>query len=182
MITYRASPAATLQERNDMPEPEILKFTSSGGIPNNPDLPVLLYRAVLLADPGTFEALINKNGWECRWRNGIFDYHHFHSTAHETLAVARGNATVLLGGEDGREVDLSPGDIVILPAGTGHKRIRSSPDLLIVGAYPPGQEYEIEKPKAGGFNEAVTRIKAVPLPTSDPVTGPDGALTRLWTD
>lgn len=169
-----------LQERNDMPEPETLRFDPSGGVPNNPDLPVLLYRAVLLAEPSTFEALIDRNGWECRWRNGIFDFHHFHSTAHETLAVVRGDATVLLGGEGGEEIDLAPGDIVILPAGTGHKRIMSSPGLLIVGAYPPGQDYEIEKPSATGLHEAVTRIKAVPLPVSDPVTGPEGALTRLW--
>jgi uncharacterized protein YjlB len=181
MITAEAFPAVTLQERNDMPEPEALRFDPSGGVPNNPDLPVLLYRAVLSAEPSTFEALIDRNGWECRWRNGIFDYHHFHSTAHETLAVVRGSATVLLGGEGGEEIDLAPGDIVILPAGTGHKRIMSSPDLLIVGAYPPGQDYEIEKPEAGAFDEAVTRIKTVPLPASDPVTGPEGALTRLWT-
>jgi uncharacterized protein YjlB len=164
-----------------MPEPDILRFEPSGSVPNNPDLPILLYRAVLSAEASTFEALIERNGWECRWRNGIFDFHHFHSTAHETLAVVRGNATVLLGGEGGEEIDLAPGDIVILPAGTDHKRIFSSPDLLIVGAYPPGQVYEIEKPNSAGLDEAIARVKAVPLPESDPVTGRDGALTRLWT-
>lgn len=165
-----------------MPEPESRMFSHSGGVPNNPSLPVLLYRAVLLADPSTFEALINGNGWECRWRNGIFDYHHFHTTAHETLAIPRGSATVMIGGEDGEEIDLSAGDVLILPAGTGHKRLFSSQDFLVVGAYPPGQDYEIEKPSAAGLKEAISRIERVALPASDPVTGPEGALTRLWKD
>lgn len=165
-----------------MPEPETRTFVASGGVPNNPRLPVLIYRAALPADATSIETHVGANGWECRWRDGIFDFHHFHSTAHETLAVARGTATVLIGGEDGEEVNLGPGDVLILPAGTGHKRITASRDFLVVGAYPPGQDYEIEKPSAAGLNEAANRIRRVPLPTSDPVAGTRGALTRLWTD
>lgn len=164
-----------------MSEPESLTLAASGGVPNNPRLPVLIYRAVLPADPAAVETHIDANGWECRWRDGIFDFHHFHSTAHETLAVARGTATVRIGGEDGEEINLGPGDVLILPAGTGHKRITASRDFLVVGAYPPGQDYEIEKPSAG-LEEAAKRISRVPLPASDPVTGTRGALTRLWTD
>lgn len=165
-----------------MPEPESRTFATSGGVPNNPRLPVLIYRAALPADATSIEAHVDANGWECRWRDGIFDFHHFHSTAHETLAVARGTATVQIGGEDGEEIRLGPGDVLVLPAGTGHKRITASRDFLVVGAYPPGQDYEIEKPSASGFAEAVDRIRRVILPASDPVTGARGALTRLWTD
>jgi len=163
-----------------MPEPQSVMFPPSQGVPNNPTLPVLLYRGVFPADPAEIEARINANGWEALWRNGVYDFHHFHTTAHEALGVARGTARVLLGGEDGTAFEIGPGDLVILPAGTGHKRLAASADLLIVGAYPPGQDFEIERPSATGLREALQRIAAVPLPSSDPATGKDGALNRLW--
>jgi len=163
-----------------MPEPQSVMFPPSQGVPNNPTLPVLLYRGVFPANASEIEARIDGNGWEARWRNGVYDFHHFHTTAHEALGVARGTARVLLGGEDGTVFDIEPGDMVILPAGTGHKRLSASADLLIVGAYPPGQDFEIERASATGLREALQRIANVPLPASDPATGKDGALTRLW--
>lgn len=163
-----------------MPEPETRLFPPSRGVPNNPCLPVLIYKAALPADPKAMEEHIGANGWECRWRNGVYDFHHFHSTAHEALGIARGTARVRLGGEDGAEFALGPGDVLVLPAGTGHKKITASADFLVVGAYPPGQDYEIEKPDATGLNGALARIAGVKLPASDPVAGTQGALTRLW--
>ncbi|MCK0196773.1 cupin [Ancylobacter sp. 6x-1] len=163
-----------------MPVPETLHFAPSHGVPNNPRLPVLYYRTVLIGTPATIESLIQANGWEPRWRNGVYDFHHFHSTAHEALAVAHGTASVMLGGEDGMVLDIGPGDILILPAGTGHKRITASDDFLLIGAYPPGQDYQIERPDAGRPDAALARIAVVPLPDSDPVTGRDGALPALW--
>lgn len=160
--------------------PEHLRFKPSAGIPNNPDLPVLIYRAALPADPGRIEDAINANDWECRWRNGIFDYHHFHSTAHETLGIARGTAQVLIGGEGGAALKLTPGDVVVLPAGTGHRRLEASVDFLVVGAYPLGQDYEIERPSANGLDDALARIRAVALPDGDPVEGREGPLMQLW--
>ena len=68
----------------------------------------------------------------------------------------------------------------MLPAGTGHKRMSASPDLVIVGAYPPGQDYAIEKPDAASLGRAREAIARVPLPARDPVEGARGALTRLW--
>ncbi|WP_371346843.1 cupin [Ancylobacter sp. IITR112] len=163
-----------------MPLPEAHLFPPSGGVPNNPTLPVLIYRAALPADAERIEAHINATGWECRWRDGVFDFHHFHSTAHETLALARGSARLLIGGEGGAELELAAGDVLVLPAGTGHKRIAASPDLVIVGAYPPGQDYDIERPDAAGLHRALDAVTQVPLPPGDPVGGPQGALTRLW--
>ncbi|WAC25791.1 cupin domain-containing protein [Ancylobacter sp. SL191] len=161
-------------------EPEARLFPPSGGVPNHPAFPVLIYHAALPADPSAIEEQVGANGWECRWRNGVFDYHHFHSTAHEALMVARGHATVQLGGSGGAVVEIAAGDALVLPAGTGHKRLAASADFLIIGAYPPGQDYEIERPDAAGLAAAQARIAAVLRPASDPVTGPAGALTRLW--
>lgn len=164
-----------------MTMPEHLLFKPSAGVPNNPDLPVLIYRAALPAAATRIEAIMDSNGWDCRWRDSIFDYHHFHTTAHEALGIARGSARVLIGGKGGTELRLTAGDVVVLPAGTGHRRLEASADFLVIGAYPPGQGYEIERPAANGLDEALARIRAVPLPDSDPVEGIDGPLTRLWT-
>ena len=77
------------------------------------------------------------DGWGDSWRNGIYDYAHYHSRIHEVLGVARGQARVRFGGAKGRALKLKAGDGVILPAGTGHELLSGSKDLLVIGAYPP---------------------------------------------
>ncbi|MEZ0495503.1 cupin [Sphingomonas sp. IW22] len=140
-------------------------------IPNNPQHPVRLYRgAVDDPDPASaLEALFAANGWPPQWRDGVFDYHHYHSTAHEVLGCYAGQATLMIGGPDGEAIDLSRGDVVMLPAGTGHKRVSASADFAIVGAYPAGQDWDIVTDPADDAIRA--RIAAVPVPECDPVTG-----------
>ena len=82
------------------------------------------------------------------WRWSIFTFHHYHSTSHEVLGVAVGHATLRLGGRKGRDFDVAAGDVIALPAGTGHKRIASSLGFLVVGAYPEGRERDLIKPYA----------------------------------
>ena len=150
-------------------------------VPNNPELPVIVYRQALGAgiDRATaFEATFARNGWQGSWRNGIYDYHHYHSRAHEVLGIARGRGRVMLGGPGGMDLAVAAGDCLLLPAGTGHCRLFASADFLVVGAYPPGQHADMQSQPA---TAALLRaIGDCPLPDRDPVDDPDAPLTRLW--
>ncbi|MBA2468907.1 MAG: cupin domain-containing protein [Chloroflexia bacterium] len=163
---------------------ETFLLGDDGTFPNNPGLRVILYRDVITfeaAEPAAaIERVFQEHGWNGVWRNGIFGYHHFHATAHEVLGVASGAVTVQLGGDEGPILELAPGDVVILPAGVAHKNIDSSEDFVVVGAYPPGQIWDVN---TGGDDEhprVDESIAAVPLPETDPVYGPEGPLVSLW--
>ncbi|MEX1018501.1 MAG: cupin domain-containing protein, partial [Litorilinea sp.] len=126
------------------------------------------------------EAVFGRAGWTNWWRNGIFAYHHYHSTAHEVLAIARGHARVQFGGEQGEIVPVRAGDVVLIPAGVGHKNLGASADLLVVGAYPPGQMWDLCRGAPGERPQVLTNIQAVPLPATDPVYGATGPRHVHW--
>ena len=72
-------------------------------IPNNPRFPVLVYRGVeAVTGADAARALFAEHGWGGSWVASVFDFHHFHSTSHEALAVVSGHATIELGGPAGR--------------------------------------------------------------------------------
>lgn len=160
--------------------PILEQFADDGTFPNS-RLPLLIYReAIAAVTPEALEALFARNGWPPQWRSGIYPFHHFHSTAHETLGIAAGQAHLLLGGPNGREFDVKAGDVIVIPAGVGHRRLKSSADFLVVGAYPPGQHWDLLKGEPGERPKADENIARVPLPQTDPVEGKGGALMRAW--
>lgn len=164
-------------------KPVSFVFAEDGLVPNNP-LPFLLYKGAISLDDGEAEAIIEKlieaNGWGQTWRNGIYDYLHYHATVHEVLCVARGRALVRFGGDHGEEFEIRKGDVAILPAGTGHQRLSASDDFAVVGAYPPGPEMEVTSPTPENHRMALKRIPRVAMPETDPIYGPEGPLVDLW--
>jgi uncharacterized protein YjlB len=163
-----------------MTEPLTFTFADDGAIPNS-ELPLLVYRGAVPADPATIERLFAANNWPPAWRDGVHPFHHFHSTAHEVLGVARGEASVLFGGPGGRVLAVQAGDVVVIPAGVAHCNQSQSNDLLIVGAYPDnGPNPDLRRGMPNEHAAARQAVDAVPRPTADPVKGRDGPLSRLW--
>lgn len=172
--TLRASPPRTCQ------------FEDDGTFPNNEELPVLLYEQAFRRRgegnvASSIEAVFEAHEWGGHWRNGIFSYHHYHSTAHEVLGVAAGAARVQLGGPEGEVFDVEQGDVVVLPAGTAHKNVGAEGDFLVVGAYPAnGDDWDLKRGRPGERPEADRNIDQVPHPSKDPVYGANGPLLEHW--
>jgi uncharacterized protein YjlB len=156
----------------------------SGAIPNHPRWPLLVYPgavAIAGADPAVaFEELFDRNRWPAAWRNGVFPFHHFHSNAHEALGVYSGEVTVQFGGDDGLVVTARPGDVIVLPAGTGHKKLSSRGVLGIVGAYPTAQHPDMCTLLLSSLQRSAAAVARVPLPDCDPVYGAGGPLFTHW--
>lgn len=166
-----------------MKSPEQYLFPDDGVFPNS-RLPALIYRGALTGDlrdrAGAFETMFAHNGWTGAWRNGLYTFHHYHSTAHEVLGVCVGHVEVALGGPGGKIVRARAGDVLVVPAGLAHKNVDQSEDLRVVGAYPRGTTYDMMYGKPGERPEADHNLGRLPQPASDPVFGPGGPLTSLW--
>ena len=79
-------------------------FEDDGRIPNNPEVPLLVYPGALGEShvyPSRCKELLAENGWGGAWVNGVFSYHNYHSNAHEVLCVVSGEASIALGGTRG---------------------------------------------------------------------------------
>ncbi|WP_050628911.1 hypothetical protein [Bradyrhizobium viridifuturi] len=163
-------------------EPQTFVFQDDGLVPNNP-MPFLLYKGAVGVGSNpeaTIEQLFGSNGWGAIWRNGVYDFAHYHATVHEVLGVARGSARVQFGGAHGRALEIAAGDVAILPAGTGHQCLSASSDFSVVGAYPPGPPMDLQRPTPENHARALRTIPLVAVPATDPVLGRDGPLLRLW--
>lgn len=153
-----------------------VQLADDGLIPNN-RLPLLHYRQAFdLGNDGaeTVEAVFHGNGWGDSWRNSVYSYHHYHSTAHEVLGCYRGSATIQFGGENGATVEFAAGDAVLIPAGVAHKKLDEKDGFSVVGAYPPHQSHDMCYGKKEERPQADANIARVPLPDTDPVCGKTG--------
>lgn len=182
-LTSTGALMSSLAQSSAPLQPETFQFKDDGAIPNN-KLPLLLYRGAFPADTPDLASAIErryaKNNWSGTWRAGVFPFHHYHSTTHEALTVYSGTATLQLGGEQGRKFDVKVGDMIIIPAGVGHKRLSSDPDFGVVGSYPEGRRWDLLRGEPGERPKADRNIAAVPMPKDDPLQGPDGPLIQIW--
>jgi uncharacterized protein YjlB len=162
------------------------RLPDDGLIPNNPDLPLLIYRGIFSpghADtrPQSVLAKLAENDWDGGWVNGIFTYHHYHARAHEVLVNCGDDVTVQFGGPDGPELVFGAGDVAVIPAGVGHCRRSDPRRLMIVGAYPAGStDWDLKRADPADYRQAKTEIPAVPMPDTDPVTGAAAPLHDYW--
>ena len=153
-----------------------IHLDKANDVPNS-RLAVVLYRGVLPAHTAnkaeTFRERFKDAGWAGVWTDTIYDYTHFHSNAHEVLGIAEGKVTLRLGGEEGSLFRLRAGDMLVLPAGVGHRRVGGDDGLKVIGAYPRGQSHYDMKRRGRA-------IPKVGLPSTDPFYGADGPLVRAW--
>ena len=167
------------------PQYRAYTFSDDGTYPNNAALPLIVLSQAFGTERAInseiIEALFQKNDWISAWRNGLFSFHHYHSTAHEALGVYSGWVKAQLGGPGGKAITARAGDVIIIPAGVSHMNLDQSPDFLVVGAYPRDQSWDMQYGKPGERPGADRNILSVPLPTADPVYGTSGPLMQLWT-
>jgi uncharacterized protein YjlB len=158
-------------------------FKDDGMIPNN-RLPLVIYQNAF-KERGTtgavwLEQKFFSHNWSNSWRNGIYSFHHYHSTSHEVLGIYSGSALVHLGGEDGEKLTINAGDIVVIPAGVGHKNLGSK-NLGVVGAYPDGRSWDMNRGLPGERPQADKNIAALPIPSADPLLGDNDGIIGIWT-
>ena len=156
-------------------KPETWVAPAGDRIPNHPSFAVLIYRGVpdVSAGADSCRELFAGHGWGGSWVDGVFEFHHFHSTSHEVLGVVSREATLELGGPQGSAFEVSAGDVLVLPAGTGHRRASARAGFTVVGAYPEGQEdYDLLRGEdPAEVAAARERIAALAAPPNDPLGG-----------
>ena len=172
-----------MMQQHDFVQPEQLNFKDDGIFPNSP-LPLLCYRWAITTnakDPASiFEERFAENDWTNSWRDGVYSFPHYHSTSHEVLGVYSGSATLRLGGEHGRNVEVHAGDVIVIPAGVAHQNVRVSDDFGVVGAYPGGRSWDLLRGLPGERPKADHNIAALPMPDTDPIYGANGPLRSIW--
>ena len=165
---------------------EARRFAPDGTVINS-RLPLLIYRNALSSGGEDLEAKVKEmffvNDWLNNWTyRGVYPYPHFHSTSHEVLGVVRGTIPLRLGGAQQSPMLFSAGDVIVVPAGVSHtafaddehRSLGGSDDVLMVGGYNEGRDWDLMRDGQTSDAEmraAVKRIMSLPIPQRDPVTG-----------
>lgn len=156
---------------------------SSKGVPNSP-LPLLIYRGVI--DPDTkdlatrLEQHFAAHGWPPHWRSSVYPFTHFHTTTHEAVGIYAGSAELQLGGDNGQVYRVNICDVILIPAGVGHKCVSATEDFMLVGAYPPNHSPDLCRDEPEKLSERREAIKQVHLPQSDPVLAGSEGCVKTW--
>lgn len=165
-------------------QPILIYLEEDEQIPNS-NYPLLLYKNIFHQEgeecAELLEVLFASNNWTNSWRWGVHPYHHYHSNTHEVLGVFKGSAEILFGGEYGEKVIVQAGDVVVIPAGVGHKCLAQEDGFTVVGAYPEGRIPDMNKGEIGEKPIVNKNIEKVPIPASDPVFGKNEGLVLIWT-
>ncbi len=168
---------------------EIIPLPDDGVFPNSMIRPALVLRGAFsfaegdeeARDPAdVIQATFEKNGWTNGWRDGVYDFDHYHSTAHEVLGCYSGEAELQLGGPRGSVHVLQKGDVLVVPAGVAHRRIQASEDFRVVGCYAEGRQCDMNRGKSSERPRVDDNIAALPRPNADPVYGASGPLIHNW--
>jgi uncharacterized protein YjlB len=172
-----------MTQQQDFVQPEQLNFKDDGIFPNSA-LPLLLYNGALITeanDPASIvEQRFAKNDWTNSWCDGVYSFPHYHSMSHEVLGVYSGAATLRVGGEHGKNVEVHAGDVIVIPAGVAHQNVGASNDFDVVGAYPGGREWDLLRGLPGERPRADHNIASLPMPDNDPIYGAKGPLRQIW--
>lgn len=165
-----------------MEETKVIYFEDDGKIPNS-KFPLIVYKNAFSERDRSGATWLEKrfaaNNWTNSWRNGIYSFHHYHSTTHEVLGIYSGQALVHLGGEKGEKVNVQAGDIIVIPAGVGHKNLGSE-NLGVVGAYPDGRSWDLNRGYSGERPQTDKNIAALPVPIFDPTLGENDGIVKIW--
>ena len=159
-------------------------FVEKNGYFPGSKFPVLHYEQALQVPtffPGKFvSSFLRKHNWSNNWRNGIYTFHHYHSTTHEAMAVIKGQAMILLGGMHGRNVLLKKGDIIVVPAGVAHMNLGNEKDLIFIGGYPSGRNYDMNYGRADEHPKVDNNMRFLPIPDTGPLYGHADPLIDIW--
>jgi uncharacterized protein YjlB len=154
--------------------PELYWSKPVGMLPNS-RFPLLVHRSGIPAGDEQVLKRFQSNGWLNNWRYpGIYTYPHFHSTTHECLGCASGWMDVELFGRSGTRIRVEAGDVIVMPAGVSHQMVGHSEDILMIGGYPEGRDWDNmqeEHISEEVRRAAVKRIMMLGIPGKDPVTG-----------
>lgn len=163
-------------------DPLVRVFQPDGGIPNS-NLPLVLWKGRLpigTRDGRAACRLYQMNDWAGTWVYTVYPFWHFHTRGHEVLGCVSGRARIGFGGEGGIVADVEPGDVAIVPAGVGHRKLDGTTDFLMAGGYPPGQQGNIVSPGEMDAREIAAELRGVKLPLTDPITGKADGVVALW--
>ncbi|MEO8404258.1 MAG: cupin domain-containing protein [Chitinophagaceae bacterium] len=166
-----------------MVQPKEYFLKDTGAFPNN-KLPVLYYEQVLdiptLFPAHSIKKLFTEHDWTNNWESGIYTYNHYHSNTHEAMGVIKGRTVLLLGGENGVRITLKKGDLLVIPAGVAHRNEGKEKDVICIGGYPEGKEYDMNYGKPEERPVVDKNIANTPLPLTGPLAGKEDALISIW--